>query len=172
MHKKIYKVVLALLFLSPFLLSGCTSLPKGSTKEQLIQRMAKEQKVSHGGKTYYCYSCNGQPTRTFTNSAGNTVMVYHFRTSYDFSGYCSGDGYSANCWPAYSQCFMYEERFELQGDILVDSGGYEGSGGREAAYSNACAGYNPSIPGGNQGGLDGMIFNKPNLVPPNEQQIR
>jgi hypothetical protein len=133
------------------LLSGCAApiiQPSersiGKTYEQLVRakradviiRLSSppkyEWKTIDGWNAYYCYFCDGKPTRTYTNPAGNTVVAYFY--------YVSEDHVSAP--PPYSICLMLEERYELRDNIVVAQWYFTGEGERRPLYTkNVCDEY-------------------------------
>ncbi|OKP23825.1 hypothetical protein [Serratia fonticola] len=137
--------VIVLLF-SIFLLTGCSSAmlaykTKGEPYQQLQERKRQEQTIFYNNQKYYCYSCDGTPSRTYTNAIGNNVVVYLYRVQLDFNTHCSVGYGSASCESGYSRCDMVEERFELKNNAVIDATVVNGFGRRLQVYSDACQGY-------------------------------
>jgi hypothetical protein len=146
-----------LLMCTAMLLSGCAvgSLVQpsgksvGRTYEQLVEAKRSDQSIyfagftssiAYGGIVYYCNnSCNGQPTRTYTNPAGNKVVSYLYSLVNNVPVSCNQYG---NCGGGYSQCLLVEERYELKDNVVVDEWYFTGTGAVWPLYThNVCNGY-------------------------------
>jgi hypothetical protein len=135
------------LICSIMLLSGCAtqewpSQPSGTsigrTYTQLVEAKRLDQQVKERGAStglvnnfaYDCFSCNGQPTRTYSNPAGSIVAAYLYGRG--------GDSFH----PPYSNCTLLEERYELRNDVVVDEWYLLAETERMPLYTkNVCAGY-------------------------------
>ena len=135
------RVGLIFLICGAMLLSGCAVWPNqssgesiGRTYEQLVEAKRLDQQVTNywdARGTYYCDSCDGQPTRTYTNPAGNKVVTYLYIAPTDYLD------------PPVTVCEMLEERYELRNDVVVDEWFFVGGGEWfPFATKNVCAGYN------------------------------
>jgi hypothetical protein len=145
-------LVCALVFLS-----GCVSNRKlanawkEKTYGQLVaaQSLVKSVKLNglnprgdvRIGYEYFCYRCDGQPTRTYTNKAGNTVAVYFYWRTEDYPLNC--DDFS--CSDDYSTCYMVEQHFEIANGVVINAKYTFGRGDAEPLYSKACEGYKPTL---------------------------
>jgi uncharacterized protein YaiE (UPF0345 family) len=149
-----------LFFFAVALLSGCAELQassaaKGKTYEQLVElkRSVKYVNYNGGGLLNYdnprdrfdCYRCDGMPTRTYTNKAGNKVAVYFYSRAVDYDGWCSSSGYSMGCSEPVSICRMAEEHYEFRDGVVSDMKIVTGQGKRPFDGSNVCAHFNPRI---------------------------
>jgi hypothetical protein len=143
-----------LLLCAVVLLPGCVALadwldsdmpdqPSGTsigrTYAQLVVAKRADE-VIHYGDNYYCHSCDGQPTRTYTNLLGNKVAVYFYSAGYDYPISCARH---QGCSGDYSRCEMIEDRYELKDGVVVDEWKIFASGDEYPLYTrNTCAGYN------------------------------
>ncbi|MDR2212303.1 MAG: hypothetical protein LBE21_01570 [Pseudomonadales bacterium] len=143
------KLKLLSLLCALLLLSGCAELQHhklessviGQSAAQLANTMRLRPSINPSGMEYYCLVCNGDPMRTYTNGAGNTVAVYFFRSGWDYSSYCEEDYYGVYCEGGYSQCFTAELRFELRNDIVINSETFVAEGNRVPLYTEPCGNY-------------------------------
>ena len=134
------------------LLSGCNTMwgpwpiqssksSIGKTYDQLVEAKRLDKQITAWPMglpeplPYNCYSCDGSPTRTYTNPAGNTVAAYFYTRA--ISGYNSDDDY-------YIFCDLLEERYELRDSIVVDEWYVTGWGKvfwDDVPQNGVCAGY-------------------------------
>ena len=83
----------------------------GKTYAQLVAEKRADQQIVYEERDipYYCYSCDGQPTRTYVNAAGNTVAAYFYNRNINYTGE-----------DPRSVCDSVEERYELREGVVVD----------------------------------------------------
>jgi len=142
-----------LLVCTAILLPSCASMmsvelasaSKGMTYEQLVASQSSVKYVNTDAFPWikeFCYRCDGQPIRTYTNKAGNKVAVYFYWSTVIFYGSC--DQYS--CDEDQTQCRMREQHFELINNVVVNAKWVFGYGARRPGYiDNACEGYKPYL---------------------------
>ncbi|MDR0781451.1 MAG: hypothetical protein LBF16_12300 [Pseudomonadales bacterium] len=141
----------ALLLCITALLSSCgtynmlafASSAKGKTGAQLVEAhraKAAQTFIDDNHIKYYCYSCDGQPTRTFIDHDGSTVAVWFYHSVYEFSANCGENAYGGvNCTPPYQQCLVLEQRYKLQNNVVVDARLVRDRGDKESPYEkNVC----------------------------------
>jgi hypothetical protein len=113
------------------------------TYEQLVESRRSAKYLERGFITGWlaCYRCDGQPTRTYTNKAGNKVVVYFYWLNRNEPVSCDRTG----CSGGYSQCEMAEEQFEFVNDVISNAKYIHAWGYEMPLYSNGCEGYGPSL---------------------------
>ncbi|MDR2188016.1 MAG: hypothetical protein LBE62_08195 [Azonexus sp.] len=126
---------------------------KGKTLEQLVAKKRADQTIYWkfnmiAGMDYYCYRCDGQPTRTYTNRAGNTVAVYFYRSYADYPVECyKGSAGEMDCDHGnYSQCNLLEQRYEFKDGVVLNVNVLNAFGNRMPLHSKACDGYDHILP--------------------------
>ena len=148
-----------LLICATMLLSGCASLSTdsplaktsiGMTEEQLVAAQSSVKSITPSflgipGGEFFCYRCDGQPTRTYINKAGNKVDVYFYWEVRDAPYVCD----RRSCGGGYSQCEMWEQHFEFANGVVINEKGVHDSGDQEPEGSNTCEGISPRIAGSN-----------------------
>jgi hypothetical protein len=103
----------------------------GKTYEQLVEEKRQDQTVQYidDSVMYSCYTCDGKPTRTYTNPAGNMVAAYAYRRGVNTIGR-----------ETHSTCRILEERYELKDGIVVDQWFLMGVSNYFPVYTeNVCA---------------------------------
>lgn len=136
-----YILLICAVMLFPFL-SGCEEILQpsgksiGRTYAQLVEAKRSDQ-ILHvtsmgmkNGTTYYCNPCNGSPSRTYTNRAGDKVAVYFYTSEVN------------DYRPPYSACVMLEEHYDLRDGAVVAEWKFGDESERYPLYTrNVCDGY-------------------------------
>jgi len=108
------------------------------TYEQLVTSQSSVQHVVDIIDIFRCYRCDGQPTRVYTNKAGNKVAVYFYWQNAEVPVECHR---YTPCSGGYNYCVMREQHFEFVNGVVVNAKWAAGYGVEMPLYSNACARY-------------------------------